>query len=82
TSLIADVSPLDKTELPEGATSIDLLPPVCPEGMNTNSGRCPAVVGNVVVWYDGSHLTNQYVATLTPILEGKLRDEVPWLFKI
>lgn len=82
TSLIADVSPLDKTELPEGATSIDLLPHVCPEGMNTNSGRCPAVVGNVVVWYDGSHLTNQYVATLTPILEGKLRDEVPWLFKI
>ncbi|MGP5073496.1 acyltransferase family protein [Arthrobacter rhombi] len=82
TSQIADENPLESIDLPDGTSTIDFLPYVCPEGMSTASDRCPAVVGNVVVWYDGSHLTNQYVATLTPILEDKLRDQVPWLFKL
>src|SRR5699024_10437028 len=81
THQIADTNPLEKQDLPEGTHYIDMLEEVCPEGMTTASDQCPAVVGNVVVWYDGSHLTNQYVATMTPILETKLREEASWLFQ-
>src|SRR5699024_7759311 len=74
THQIADTNPLKEQHLPEGAHYIDMLEQVCPEGMTSDSDQCPAVVGNVVVWYDGSHLTNQYVATMTPIVEAKLRE--------
>ena len=78
---IDDVNPLEDENLPEGAHYLDMLEHVCPEGMTTSSEQCSAVVGNVVVWYDGSHLTNQYVATMTPIIETELRKKVSWLFE-
>ncbi|MEE6280557.1 acyltransferase family protein [Georgenia sunbinii] len=78
---IADTNPLEDQDLPAGTHIIDMLPHVCPDGMSTGSGACPAVVGNVVVWYDGSHLTNRYVATLTPLIEAELREPVGWLFE-
>jgi hypothetical protein len=77
---IAETNPLEEEELPEGTHYLDLVEHVCPEGMTTESDQCPAVVGNVVVWYDNSHLSNQYVATMTPIIEAKMRQTVPWLF--
>lgn len=80
THQIGDENPLEEQDLPDGAHYVDMLEHVCPEGMTTDSDQCPAVVGNVVVWYDGSHLTNQYVATMTPILEAKLREQTNWLF--
>src|SRR5690625_611082 len=80
THQIAEVNPLEQQTLPEGTHHIDMLNHVCPEGMSTNSDQCPAVVGNVVVWYDKSHLADQYVATMTPIIESKLREDVSWLF--
>jgi hypothetical protein len=80
TEHIAPDNPLEQVPIPDGAHHIDLLEHVCPEGMTTDSDNCPAVVGNVVVWYDGSHLTNQYVATMTPIIETKMREKVGWLF--
>src|SRR5699024_12351185 len=81
TNQMANANPLEEVALPIGAHQIDMLEQVCPEGMTSASNECPAVVGNVVVWYDGSHLTNQYVATMTPILETKLREEASWLFQ-
>lgn len=80
THQIADANPLQEQNLPEGTHHIDMVEHVCPEGMSTDSDQCPAVVGNVVVWYDNSHLADQYVATMTPILEAKLREEMSWLF--
>ena len=80
TEQIAATSPLEQIDMPDGTHHIDLLESVCPEGMTTASNLCPAVVGNVVVWYDGSHLTNQYVATMTPLIEAELREAVGWLF--
>lgn len=80
TQQLADTNPLEEQELPVGTYTLDMLPYVCPEGTSTETERCPATVGNVVVWYDGSHLTNQYVATMTPIIETELRKEVSWLF--
>lgn len=80
TSQIADSNPLEETNLPDGTQYIDMLEHVCPVGMRTESDQCPAVVGNVVVWYDNSHLSDTYVATMTPIIEAQLREKAGWLF--
>ncbi|OAV52199.1 acyltransferase family protein [Enteractinococcus helveticum] len=80
TEQLAEINPLEHEDLPAGAHHIDLLEHVCPEGATTGLDQCPAVVGNVVVWYDGSHLTNQYVATMTALIEAELRETVSWLF--
>lgn len=34
--------------------------------------ECPAVVGNVLVYFDGHHLTSSYSKTLTPYLKPRL----------
>lgn len=81
TEYIAETNPLVEQDLPEGVHHIDMLEQVCPEGMNTKSNHCPAVVGNVAVWFDHSHLSNTYVATMTPLIEAELRKRVNWLFE-
>lgn len=48
-------------------TLIDLNPYICPGDM------CPAVIGNVLVYRQGSHLTRTYVMTLEPLLDEALR---------
>ena len=45
---------------------VDIIPWVCP------TGTCPAVIGNVLVYRNGSHLTKTYVETLTPLLQKAL----------
>ena len=50
----------------EGASLVDPTPVLCP------GGRCPAVVGDVLVYRNGSHLTPTYVRTLTPWLDEQL----------
>lgn len=81
TEYIADTNPLTERDLPEHAHHIDLLEHVCPQGMTTDTDKCPAVVGNVAVWFDNSHLSNTYVATITPLLETELREQFPELFE-
>ncbi|MGH3489127.1 MAG: acyltransferase family protein [Actinopolymorphaceae bacterium] len=39
-------------------------------------GTCPAVIGNVLVYRQGTHVTKTYVDTLAPALERKLRPLV------
>lgn len=80
TQYIAETNPLTEVELPDGAHQIDMIEYVCPEGATTESDNCPAVVGNVAVWFDNSHLSNTYVATMTPLIEAELREKVGWLF--
>jgi len=46
---------------------IDLSNAICP------TKRCAPVIGNVLVYRQGSHLTRTYVETLTPRLERALR---------
>ena len=48
-------------------TLIDLDDAVCPDAR-----RCPPVVGNVLIYRSGSHLTKTYVNSLTPRLSGLL----------
>ena len=52
----------------EGASLIDPAPVVCP------GEACPAVVGDVLVYRNGAHLTRTYVNSLTPWLGEQLPD--------
>lgn len=47
-------------------TTVDLTNRVCA------GERCAAVVGGVIVYFDGSHLTKTYGRTLAPYLLGPL----------
>ena len=80
TAQIAEQNPLELADLPEGVHAVDLLENVCP-ALREGGERCDAVVGNVVVWHDGHHLTNDFAASASPILEEKMREAVPALFR-
>lgn len=69
-----DTNPLTTPDLPEGLFTVDMTEHLCFEQI------CPAVIGNVAVYYDQSHLSNHYVESMAPLLEAKLREEMPHLF--
>jgi len=50
------------TQVP-GARVVDMSPVVCPDGR-----RCPPVIGNVLVYRSGSHLSDTYASTSTDAL--------------
>jgi hypothetical protein len=50
----------------EGVRLIDPTPVACTEK------KCPAVIGDVLVYRNGAHLTATYVRTLTPWLAERL----------
>jgi hypothetical protein len=52
----------------EGASLIDATPMVCP------GKTCPAVIGDVLVYRNGAHLTRTYVRTLTPWFDERLPE--------
>jgi hypothetical protein len=52
----------------EGVSLIDPTSMVCLEK------TCPAVIGDALVYRNGSHLTATYVRTLTPWLAGRLPE--------
>lgn len=78
---ISDTDPLASQNLPAGAHHIDMNEYVCPPEMVGDSDHCPSVVGNVAVYFDNSHLSNTFVATMTPLIEAELRGSVEWLFE-
>ncbi len=51
-----------------GAIVIDTKPWFCTDTI------CPAVVGNLMVWRDYSHISAAYAAMLTPVLAARLPD--------
>ena len=52
----------------EGASPIDPTPVLCP------GERCPAVIGDALVYRNGAHLTPVYVRTLAPWLGARLPE--------
>ncbi|MDQ4128871.1 MAG: acyltransferase [Actinomycetota bacterium] len=52
----------------EGASLIDATPMICP------GKTCPAVIGDVLVYRNGAHLTGTYVRTLSPWLGERLPE--------
>ncbi|WP_161634830.1 acyltransferase family protein [Nesterenkonia sp. AN1] len=69
-----DTNPLTTPDLPEGLFTVDMTEHLCFEQI------CPAVIGNIAVYYDQSHLSNHYVESMAPLLEAKLREAMPHLF--
>ncbi len=69
----ADVSPTDalRESLP-GVIFLDFTRYFCPDE------SCPAVIGNVVVYKDGSHVTRTYMKTLTPVVEQTVFAATGW----
>ncbi|WP_338011653.1 acyltransferase family protein [Streptomonospora alba] len=61
-----------RSDVPANVELIDLTEYVCPDG------RCPAVIGNVLVYWDHSHLTATYSRTLAPMLEERVREAAGW----
>lgn len=49
-----------------GVAVVDPLPVLCP------GGRCPAVIGDVLVYRDNNHITATYSRTLGPWLSRRL----------
>ncbi|MGD8148711.1 acyltransferase family protein [Ornithinimicrobium sp. Y1694] len=67
------------------APLLEMDPWICPPG--TENGRCPIVIGRVLIFRQGSHLTATYVSSLTPILHHELvrlgiaqtpLEDIPW----
>ncbi|MCH8572081.1 acyltransferase [Nesterenkonia sp. AY15] len=69
-----DTNPLTEPDLPDGLYTLDMTEHLCSEEI------CPAVIGNIAVYYDQSHLSNHYIESMAPLLDAKLRDEMPHLF--
>lgn len=74
-NVYAETNPLEEMDLADGIHTIDMTPWVCPDG------SCPAVIGNVSVYNDDSHLSNYYVETLAPYLEEEIRQQLPHLYE-
>jgi peptidoglycan/LPS O-acetylase OafA/YrhL len=68
----ADTDPASRADLPGNVTTIDLTHHVCPDG------ACHAVIGNVLVYWDHSHMTATYAGTLAPVVEEALREATGW----
>ena len=64
----------DYPGMPASAGHVDLSDVIC------EPRSCPPVIGNVMVYRDGSHLTATYLRTLTPALGKAVRKVAPWLY--
>jgi peptidoglycan/LPS O-acetylase OafA/YrhL len=55
-----------RDDVPAGVTFLDTADFVCDET------RCPAEIGNVLVYLDDNHLTAAYATTLAPVIEDRV----------
>ncbi|MGI5118885.1 acyltransferase family protein [Marinactinospora thermotolerans] len=70
---LAPVSPLQDLEGVSGNVSfVDLTDHLCVEG------RCPAVIGNVLVYWDNAHFTATFARTLAPALGAEIERATGW----
>ncbi|TQN30436.1 peptidoglycan/LPS O-acetylase OafA/YrhL [Haloactinospora alba] len=58
--------------LPGNVSLLDLNDYLC------SGAECPAVVGNVLVYWDGNHITRTYMRTLAPVLEREMTGATGW----
>ena len=72
-------NPIEQVDSADTTHTIDMNPYVCPGIDEGREHACSAVVGNVAVWYDNSHITPQYATTLAPIMENRLQELYPEL---
>ncbi len=58
-----------------GVTVMDLADTICPDG-----DRCSAVIGNVLVYRQGTHLTTSFIDSAVPQLSAALFDATDGAF--
>lgn len=61
-----------RTDLPDNVLLVDLTEYFC------RPDRCPPVIGNVLVYYDSSHITVTYARTLAPFLAAEILQVTGW----
>lgn len=71
----ADGPPWEQYELPDNVTMIDLTDQYCGPDL------CKAVIGNIVVYRDRHHLSSAYAKSLVPIVDERLREKAPDLYR-
>ncbi|MBM9460647.1 acyltransferase [Nocardioides sp. zg-536] len=66
---------LEAAERVEGVRPVDMNDLACPDGRT-----CPAVIGNVIVYRSGTHISDTYAETLTPMLGERMAAATDGLF--
>ncbi|MCH8562491.1 acyltransferase [Nesterenkonia sp. YGD6] len=74
-SIYAEDDPLESVAGNDSIHTIDMTEFVCP------NRACPAIIGNVAVYRDDSHLSSHYVETLAPFLDERMKRAVPELYR-
>ncbi|MDA2805991.1 acyltransferase family protein [Nocardiopsis suaedae] len=69
---LAPDSPLDGADLPDNVSVLDLNDLLC------SGGECPSVIGNVLVYWDSSHIGATYMRSMAPELEERLFAATGW----
>ncbi|MCY9783322.1 acyltransferase [Nocardiopsis sp. EMB25] len=69
---MAPVSPLEGAEVPANVTVLDLTDRFCAPDV------CRPVIGNVLVYWDGSHVGATFMRTLAPELERRWARAESW----
>lgn len=59
-------------DIPANVAFVDIADAVC------TAERCPAVIGNVLVYLDDNHLTATYAATMAPLVEAQVHAGLGW----
>lgn len=78
---VASAGVMDEMELPEGTETIDMNPYVCPGLEDGPEGWCEPIVGNIIVWYDGQHLTPEFAESAAPAFEREMYKTFPSYFE-
>jgi peptidoglycan/LPS O-acetylase OafA/YrhL len=69
-SVYAADPPYAQLDVPPNVTFLDLADYVC------DDTRCPAEIGNVLVYLDDNHLTASYATTIAPLIEDQVLGAV------
>lgn len=80
-SKFKEVDPLTQMELPDSVYPIDITKYVCPRINDSSAANCDAVVGNVLVWFDGHHFTTPFSQSLARGFEAEMEKAVPELVR-
>ncbi|PSK97101.1 peptidoglycan/LPS O-acetylase OafA/YrhL [Murinocardiopsis flavida] len=65
TSPLADLT--ESGDVPDNVSFVDVNDLLCEDG------RCPSVIGNVLVYWDNAHFTATFARTLAPAIEDELK---------
>jgi peptidoglycan/LPS O-acetylase OafA/YrhL len=69
-AIYAPDPPYTQLDVPPNVSFLDLADALC------DDTRCPAEIGNVLVYLDDNHLTAAYATTMAPVIEDQVVDAI------